>query len=117
MSTPDKPPNQPLHTHTKHTVSLKSRPVLLLTHGKEWDPQQRRVELPIRYKEDPCSRDVGDADGQHAEEAQERLPPQAVPHGAGDGGGQEHQHQADQHLPFGQHARLVEVPPQAEGGE
>lgn len=88
-----------------------------LTHSKERDPQQGRVELPIRYKEDPCGGHVGDANGEHAEEAEEGLPPEAVPHGAGDGGRQEHQNQADQHFALGQHARLVEVSPQAEGGE
>ena len=117
-STPDKPLNYPLHTHTHIWKKTKKKTQWIpLTHGKEWDPQQRGVELPVWYKEDPCGSHVGDADGQHPQEAQERLPPQAVPHGAGDGGGQEHQHQADQHLPLGQHARLVEVTPQAEGGE
>lgn len=88
-----------------------------LTHSKERDPQQGRVELPIWYKEDPCGGHVSDANGEHAEEAEERLPPKAVPHGAGDGGRQEHQNQADQHFALGQHARLMEVSPQAEGGE
>lgn len=88
-----------------------------LTHSKEWDPQQGRVELPIRYKEDPCGGHVSDANGEHAKEAEEWLPPKAVPHGAGDGGSQEYQNQTDQHFALGQHACLMEVPPQAEGGE
>lgn len=88
-----------------------------LTHGKERDPQQGRVELPIWYKEDSCGGHVSDANGEHAEEAEEGLPPKAVPHGAGDGGRQEHQNQADQHFALGQHTCLVEVSPQAEGGE
>lgn len=104
LANPDKPLNQP-------------KAIGLLTHGKEWNPQQRWVKLPVRYKEDPCSCHIGDANCQHPQEAKERLPPQAVTHGAGDGGGQEHQHQANQHLPFGQDSRLMEVSPQAEGGE
>lgn len=88
-----------------------------LTHSEERDPQQGWVELPIWYKEDPCGGHVSDANGKHAKKAEEGLPPKAVPHGAGDGGRQEHQNQADQHFALGQHACLVEVSPQAEGGE
>lgn len=120
MSTADKPLNQPLYTHT-HTCKTQSQSqsqsTIPLTHSKEWDPQQCRVEFPVWYKEDPCSCHIGDADSKDAQEAQERLPPEAVPHGAGYGGSQEHQHQTDQHFSLGQHAGLVEVPPQAEGGE
>lgn len=89
----------------------------ILTHCKEGDPQQSGVELAVRYEENPSGCHIGDTDGQHPEQSQERLPSETVPHGTRDGGSQQHQHQAHQHLPFGQDPRLVEVPPEAEGGQ
>lgn len=103
-------PNQH-HGNQQHTLTGS------LTHGKQRDPQQRRIELPLRYKEDPCGGHIGDANGEHTQEAQERLPSQAVTHGAGDGGSQEYQNQTHQYLALGQHGRLMEVLPEAEGSE
>lgn len=109
----------PLPTTQSHTaiiiilyeITTVSVNKAALTHGKKGDPKQRRVKFPIRDEKNPSCRHVGDADGEDAQQAQEGFPAQAVPHRAGDGGCQEHQHQADQYLAFGQYSCLVEVPP------